>query len=342
MEKILCLLFTEADGSLHGSAFETVGAARELAAGLSAPFDVGLIGGAVETAAGALADAGAEKIRAASGVEFAQPRYANDAAAAEAIARACAATIILAPATSRAGRVAAGVAQRLGGRVDTEASAVAVAGGKPALTRWYYRQRIETTLAREHRPWVITLAPGSLEPWSGRPGTAQVEPVGVDPPPARTRVEGVQSPPASARTIRPDAELLFVAGAGWTKPQPSGPPPVEEAERLILDFLGRTGASLGGTKSLVDMSGEGQAVLSFMTHLNQIGQTGSSPRHGKGLATCCHGEEPHVVGWRFIGERRAINMNANCGWAHGKADVLYVADAYDVMREVERLLAADS
>jgi len=37
-----------------------------------------------------------------------------------------------------------------------------------------------------------------------------------------------------------------------------------------------------------------------------------------------------VVGWRFVSQRRAINLDANCGWARGKADVLYVADAFEV------------
>jgi electron transfer flavoprotein alpha subunit len=132
--------------------------------------------------------------------------------------------------------------------------------------------------------------------------------------------------------------LLLVAGAGWTKKQPDGQTHVPEAEALILGFLRGAQASLGGSKSLVDLSGEGQAVLPFMTHLNQIGQTGASPRHRKGLATCCHGEEPHVVGWRFITERRAVNLNPNCGWAQGKADVLYVADAFEVMKRVNALL----
>ena len=95
---------------------------------------------------------------------------------------------------------------------------------------------------------------------------------------------------------------------------------------------------LGGSKSMVDLSTEGQSVLSFMSHLNQIGQTGSSPRHKKGLATCCHGEEPHAVGWRFIGERRAINTDSNCGWAQGKADVLYVSDAFAVISKVNDIL----
>jgi electron transfer flavoprotein alpha subunit len=151
-------------------------------------------------------------------------------------------------------------------------------------------------------------------------------------------VVGVQAPKADEQTIRPDAKLLFVAGAGWTKKQADGAAHPEEAERIILDFLHTAQASLGSSKSLVDLSGEGQQVLRFMTHLNQIGQTGATPRHPKGLSTCCHGEEPHVVGWRFIGERRAVNLDANCGWARGKADVVYVADAFEVMRHVTALM----
>ena len=114
------------------------------------------------------------------------------------------------------------------------------------------------------------------------------------------------------------------------------------AEKLILGFLRATQASLGGSKSLVDLSGEGEAVLRFMTHMNQIGQTGATPRHAKGLSTCCHGEEPHTVGWRFIGERRAVNLDPNCGWARGKADVLYVADAFKVMAKVNELMAVQT
>jgi electron transfer flavoprotein alpha subunit len=115
---------------------------------------------------------------------------------------------------------------------------------------------------------------------------------------------------------------------------------VPEAEVLIRTFLTQTRASLGSSKSLVDLGGEGEAILSFLSHLNQVGQTGSTPRHPKGLATCCHGEEPHTVGWRFINERRAVNLDANCGWARGKADVLYIADAFAVMKKVNELLAA--
>jgi electron transfer flavoprotein alpha subunit len=46
-----------------------------------------------------------------------------------------------------------------------------------------------------------------------------------------------------------------------------------------------------------------------------------------------------VVGWRFITERRAVSLDPNCGWARGKADVLYVADAFKVIAKVNGLLA---
>jgi electron transfer flavoprotein alpha subunit len=197
---------------------------------------------------------------------------------------------------------------------------------------------MEAVLTRQQRPWMVLLDGGCVPAWSGAAGVAAVETIAVEMPPSRTEVTGIQAPKADQQTIRPDAKLLFVAGAGWTKKQADGKVHGAEAEQLILSFLRGANASLGGSKSLVDLSGEGEAILPFMTHLNQIGQTGATPRHPKGLSTCCHGEEPHVVGWRFGSERRAINLDANCGWARGKADILYVADAFEVMREVNRLL----
>ncbi len=49
-----------------------------------------------------------------------------------------------------------------------------------------------------------------------------------------------------------------------------------------------------------------------------------------------------MVGWRFVNERRAVNLDPNCGWARGKADVLYVADAFQVLAKLNELLASGS
>jgi electron transfer flavoprotein alpha subunit len=343
METIVFLAQTEADGSLAKSALEALGGAKALAASLpDSQFIAGLVGGDVQTAASQIAGCGAARVMGVAGPDFAHSRYSTDIAAVEALCRTASASLIVAPATTRWNRVLAGAAQRLAGRIDAHVTGLSAANNQPAVTRWYYRQRMEAVVQRTSRPWFILLEPGCAAAWSGAAGAVSLEmvPVTSTPLSRRTTVTGVKAPPADEQTIRPDARLLFVAGAGWTKTQADGKTHPGEAEKIILEFLHRTKASLGSTKSLVDLSGEGQAVLKFMTHLNQVGQTGSTPRHPKGLATCCHGEEPHTVGWRFITGRRAVNLNPNCGWAQGKADVLYVADAFAVMRKVNELLAA--
>lgn len=326
MDTILVLLHV--DGGVSKAGLEAVGAACSLGGDVV----IGLVGSDVAEAAASVAGAG--RVLGVVGEAFAQARYATDAAAAEALVKASGAGIVLAPSTSRWARCLAGVAQRMGGRVDTHATGFAGA----SVTRWYYRQRIEATFARVERPWFVLLEAGSSAGYVSSGGECVVERVPVDVS-SRTVPKGVVSPQTGEQTIKPEAELLFVAGAGWTKKQKDGAVHVEQAGQLIMGFLRGSDASLGSSKSLVDLSGEGHAVLPFLSHLNQVGQTGSTPRHPKGLATCCHGEEPHVVGWRFIQDRRAVNLDGNCGWARGKADVLYVADAFAVMEEVNRLLA---
>jgi electron transfer flavoprotein alpha subunit len=289
-------------------------------------------------AAQSLAATGA-RLLAVRGDAFSQPRYATDAAGCEALCRAAAATIVLAPGASRFARVAAGVSHRLGGFIDTHITAIAV-DDSIQVTRWFYRQRIEAVLTRSARPWFLLLDPGTHPAFAAEPADAPLEEIPVEVPTLRTTVTGLRAPSQGTQTIRPDAELLFVAGAGWTKKQLDGQVRTAEAADLILGFLRSAGASLGSSKSLVDQGSDGQPVLPFLTHLNQVGQTGATPRHPKGLSTCCHGEEPHVVGWRFIASRRAISLDPNCGWTRGKADVVYIADAFEVIAKLNAMLEA--
>ena len=337
MEKILFLVHTEADGTLSKTVLETLSAAQALG---GEEWAVGIIGGDTQPAADQLAGCGATQFLAAEHQAFTHSRYATDAAAAEGLCRASGATLVIAPHTARWARALPGVAARLGGRVDTHATALAIVNAVPAVTRCFYRQRMEGILTRSQRPWFVLVEGGAHPAYDGPGGHAPVEKIAVPNVATRTTVTGIRAPEAEEQTIRPDAKLLFVAGAGWTKKQADGAIHAQEAEQLILGMLHASQASLGGSKSLVDLSGEGQTVLKCMTHLNQIGQTGATPRHAKGLATCCHGEEPHVVGWRFVTERRAVSLDPNCGWARGKADVVYVADAFEVMRHVNQMLVA--
>ena len=340
MDKILLLAHTQDDGSLPKGAYESLNAALTLAADLGgAAVTVGLIGAEVKTAADSLAACGAS-ILAVSGDDFAASRYSTDTAAVEALVKKSEPTLVIAPTTSRFSRCLPGAAYRCDGRIETHITDISVVDNAVQVQRWYYRQRMVATLSRAQRPWFLVIDSGVFDPWQGATGSADVQTVDVaiGDDRRRTKVLGVQSPGSDTQTIRPEAELLFVAGAGWAKKQTDGELHIKRAEELILNFINSSKASLGSSKSLVDQSSEGD-VISFMSHLNQVGQTGSTPRHPKGLATCCHGEEPHTVGWRFVNERRAISLDPNCGWAQGKADVLYVADAFEVIARANELLA---
>ena len=89
METILLLAHTEPDGSLAKSARESLHAARILNKALAgSSLVVGLIGENVQAAADSIAACPATKYFGVAGKDFAQSRYASDAAAAEAICRA--------------------------------------------------------------------------------------------------------------------------------------------------------------------------------------------------------------------------------------------------------------
>ncbi len=328
MDKILVLLHTEADGTLGRAARECLGVAASLG-----EYEIAISG------AGAAAAGTAGAAYCVPGDEFTVPRSATDAAAAEVLIRTSGATLVLAPGTARWSRALPMAAARLNGVIDTHIVGLEASGDSIQVKRWFYRQRIEGAVARTRRPWIVLTEPGAFPTADGHGARAPIktEVVHVEAAP-RTTVLGTVSESVGEQTIRPDAELLFVAGAGWTKKQKDGQVHIADAADRIQGFVHKAKCSLGSSKSLVNQAGEGEAVLPFLTHLHQVGQTGSTPRHKKGLATCCHGEEPHVVGWRFINERRAVNLDAGCGWARGKADVLYVADAFEVMRELNALL----
>lgn len=331
--KILALLHTE-NNTLPKAAFEVLTAAKRLDGELI----VAILGSQAAAAANSIAGCGALKFLTVEGAAFEKPRYATDAAAATALLQAAAADIVLAPNTSRFARALPGAAYRVGAHIDTHIIAITAQDGAVKAQRWFYRQRILSTFSRAARPWILLVEGGINAPFEGTAGSANAEAVAVTLGDQRTTINGIKAPAADAQTIRPDAEILFVAGAGWTKKQKDGQYHIGKAGSLIQGFLTMAKASLGSSKSLVDLKSEGQETLSFMSHMNQVGQTGSTPRHQKGLSTCCHGEEPHAVGWRFITERRALNLDANCGWAQGKADVVYIADAFEVVAKINALL----
>ncbi len=216
--------------------------------------------------------------------------FAQDVPAFAAALAAAGADIVLVPGTSRARRSMPAAAMRAGAAIDTNVVDVTVDGDKATVQRWAYRQRILTAFSRAARPWVIVTDPALFADICAKLGVAAA-PIPADASAeTRTKVNGVVAASTGGEsTIRPDSPLLFVAGAGWTKKQADGATHLDEAAATITGFLAKSGASLGSSKSLVDMP-EAAKAFSFMSHMNQVGQTGATPRLAKGLSTCRHGE----------------------------------------------------
>ena len=245
-DTVLYLAHTGDDGSLGTTSLEALSAAKSTADALGASLVVGLVGGDVQSAADSVAACGAESILGVSGDEFAVSRYATDAAATEAIIKHALPDVVIAPQMPRFARALPGAAQRVGGRIDTHVAAIDTDGGL-SIQRWYYRQRMVATLSREQRPWILLVESGVFPAFDGAPGSANVENVAVDAPTTRTKVIGTEAPDADAQTIRPEADVLFVAGAGWTKKQTDGETHVDVAEKHILGFVNGAKASLGSS-----------------------------------------------------------------------------------------------
>ena len=148
-------------------------------------------------------------------------------------------------------RVLAGVAHRLNACVDTHVSSLELLNGELCATRWFYRQRIEGVFVATHGPGLCYSNPAASSAWTGAPAEARVEQVPVTLPEGskRTEVIGIRAPMSDAQTIRPDSNLLFVAGAGWTKKQADGKPHVDQAENSDSRFPSQLGCVVGWHKS---------------------------------------------------------------------------------------------
>src|ERR1017187_3155809 len=108
MESVLVLAHADETGTaLTNASLEAVSAGIELACRLGASLAIGIVAVDAQSAATAVSSTGA-RLLGVSGESFSQPRYATDAAAGEAICRTAQAMIVLAPASSRFARVAAG------------------------------------------------------------------------------------------------------------------------------------------------------------------------------------------------------------------------------------------
>jgi len=218
--------------------------------------------------------------------------------------------------------------------IDTHIAALGGASGVE-VTRWFYRQRMKP-LSPAMRAPVSPPRCRNHAVFAGDVAPAQIERIAVELPALRTTVLGTRSPEQSSTSLRNRQRRRFT---GWG---PYGPmrnsyllpgrldqktarrqTHAAEAGELILEFLHASNASLGSSNRLSIRAATASPSFHFLpisTRWAKPGRLRGTRRAGDLLPW----RRTTRRGWRFIGERRAISLDPNCGWTRGKADVVYV------------------
>ena len=141
--------------------------------------------------------------------------YAKDAAALANAVKSSGADVVLLPGTSAVRRSAAGAAMRAGAEIDTNVVDASLAGDAVTVQKWAYRQRILTSFTRAAKPWVIVTDPSLFGEICGKLGASAEALPACGNVETRTVQNGLQAASGGGEsTIKPDAELLFVAVGG--------------------------------------------------------------------------------------------------------------------------------
>jgi len=166
METILVLATPKPTARSPNPPAEALHAARTLNKSFAgSSLVVGLVGESVQAAADSIAACPATKYFGVAGKDFAQSRYASDAAAAEAICKSAQATLIVAPATSRWARVLprCRTAPRWTRRHPRDRR-IRLRAAKPAINRWYYRHAWKPRSPARNGPGSFSLTPAARPP----------------------------------------------------------------------------------------------------------------------------------------------------------------------------------
>jgi electron transfer flavoprotein alpha subunit len=282
------------DGAVDRVSLELLGEARDLARGLDARVAALAVGDEVESLSETLARYGAGTVYL---IQHAGLRHYDPEIFVESIGRLCAERqpqLVLFPATSTGSDVAVRLAVTRRWPFAPGCVRLRVRDGEIEMTR---------PLAGGGVHAVVTQA---------RPGPclASVAPdvIGLEPPDASRRAEVVRAAAAASEQrqidvhgfVRADpasvdlgeAELVVAAGRGIGS---------QHNMRLVEELAGALGASIGGTRALVD--------LGWLPHSAQIGQTGASVRPRLYLACGISGATQHTVGMKDSDTILAINTD---------------------------------
>ncbi len=301
-------------GQALPAAWETMGAAGEVAAELNTGVAALVFGHGVDDLAQQAADYGAEKVFLCDDVTLADFRVLAYGAAAAKLAVAETPEVILAPSTTRGRDLTALLGFELGVGVVADGIALKVVDGVVYVTRPVYAGKLHATVSAPGAcPQIVTLRPRAFprpEPAMGKAEVLQVEAalseedIGLQ----------VTDYAASASEISlTDARIIVSGGRGV-----GGPDGFEPVRQLAVTL----GAAIGASRAAVDAG--------WIPYSHQVGQTGKTVSPDLYIACGISGAIQHQAGMRTAKVIVAINKDSEAP-IFKMAKYGVVADLFDAV-----------
>jgi electron transfer flavoprotein alpha subunit len=302
------------ENQLKKSSFETVQAAKGVAAQLGARFSVLIVGSGVEGLAVELGTYGAERVLVVDSPQLAQHSNTAYAKAIAEVAVREEATAVFLSASQMGKDLAPRVAVKLNAGLASDCVGLKVEDGQIVATRPVFAGKalldvrvITPVKVFSLRPNVFTATPAE--------GTAQVEKVAVD---FADNDFGSVVREMKVATGRPDvteADIVVSGGRGMKGP---------ENFHLIEELADVLGAGVGASRAVVDAG--------WRPHDEQVGQTGKTVSPTLYIACAISGAVQHLAGMSSSKYIVAINKDKD-------APIFQVAD-YGIVGDVFEVVPA--
>jgi len=298
-------------GDLRDVSLELVSAGSALAGAEGGRLHVAVVSGDVDAYADELSVQGVDAIHTvAAGEEFNHDVYV---AAVSALVDHLEPTHLLVPNTVDGMDYAPALAESLDRPIVTDAVEVDTDDDGLVVHREMYGSKVETTVAVDDGPFVVTIRPGEFSRAGGSSDPDVVaHDVDVDLDALGSTVEGYEAVETGDVDIT-EADFLISIGRGIDE---------EENLELVQDLAEATGGTVSASRPIVDNG--------WLDRGRQVGQSGKTVTPTVYLAIGISGAVQHVAGMKNADTIIAINTDPNAP-IFDVADYGIVGDLFDVV-----------
>lgn len=312
-------------GELKKNAFETVTAARNLAAQSGGSFSVLLVGDQAASLASHFGEYGATDVVTVEDARLAQFAPGAVATAIASVAKSDGASVVLLSNTSHGKDLAPRVAVKLGAGLVPEVIALDVREGRVVATRPVFAGKARIEVAAETPVQVISLRPNVFTATkAAAAGTPAIRSASVEFADRDFAARVVETRVNSGRRDVAEADIVVSGGRGLKAP---------EHFNLVEDLAEALGAAVGASRAVVDAG--------WRQHSEQVGQTGKTVSPTLYVACGISGAVQHLAGMSSSKYIVAINKDKDAP-IFSIADYGIVGDAFEVLplmtKEVRSLL----